>query len=204
MSYSYFSKDFYLAPWSFKKNILNSYFCCFHSSSSREGAAKDTDSISSGSDDSGHVKNIDDKIKTSTNSSTSATLKNVEMRDVTNKMPIANTSTIKKPPRKSRLPEPVTHFAQTTNRHSYAGQASMETNEFMQEESFQSPTRRYKKNTEVIQVRIHFRGNKSKQRSSLPLNVFFSFASFSLLLFYSSNFDLHSWKCFDILLMISH
>ncbi len=183
MSYSYFSKDFYLAPWSFKKNILNSYFCCLHSSSSREGAAKDTDSISSGSDDSGHVKNIDDKIKTSTNSSTSATLKNVETRDVTSKMPTANTSTIKKPPRKSRLPEPVTHFAQTTNRHSYAGQASTETNEFMQEESFQSPTRRYKKNTEVIQVRINFRGNKSKQRSSLPLNVFFFclFFSFTVL-----------------------
>jgi hypothetical protein len=72
--------------------------------------AKDTDSISSGSDDSGaHVKNIDEKLKTS---ASAPSLKNVE---TSNAVKTSNTATIKKPPRKSRLPEPVTHFSQQTS-----------------------------------------------------------------------------------------
>jgi len=138
----------------------------FSSSSSREGTAKDTDSISSGSDDSGaHVKNDDDKIVPIPNSS--LTLKNNNNNnnvEVVGKIPTStgNTATIKKPPRKSRLPEPVTHFSNNNNsnssnsnnnnRNSYSGQNVGETGEYYQEESFQSPTRRFKKNSEVVQV----------------------------------------------------
>ena len=58
--------------------------------------AKDTDSISSGSDDSGaHVKNMDEKIKTqtqtmTTTATTTTTLKSVEMSNV---VKTSNTST---------------------------------------------------------------------------------------------------------------
>jgi hypothetical protein len=142
------------------------------SSSSREGTAKDTDSISSGSDDSGtHVKNDDDKILTIPNSS--MTLKNNNNNNNNNKVEVVgkiptstgNTATIKKPPRKSRLPEPVTHFSNNNsntnnnnniNRHSYSGQDVGESSEYYQEESFQSPTRRFKKNSEIVQVSFTF------------------------------------------------
>ena len=125
--------------------------------------AKDTDSISSGSDDSGaHVKNIDDKIKTSTSASPS---KSLELSNIAGKASnlttasamtsAATTATIKKPPRKSRLPEPVTHFAQMSGALSARNSlTNVDSNDYLsQEESFQSPTRRYKKNTEVAQVK---------------------------------------------------
>jgi hypothetical protein len=178
------------------------------SSSSREGTAKDTDSISSGSDDSGtHVKNDDDKILTIPNSS--MTLKNNNSNNNNNKVEVVgkiptstgNTATIKKPPRKSRLPEPVTHFSNNNsnsnninnnnniNRHSYSGQNVGESSEYYQEESFQSPTRRFKKNSEIVQVSFtfysllsHFLSRSHFHSLSFPFIFSFLFLALTLVL----------------------
>ena len=136
--------------------------------------AKDTDSISSGSDDSGaHVKNMDEKIKTqtqtmTTTATTTTTSKSVEMSNVVKTSNTSTSTMIKKPPRKSRLPEPVTHFSQPASlRHSYSGKSHLDENEDLsQEESFHSPTRRYKKNSEIVQVSLHhFLGGEERKKS---------------------------------------
>ena len=71
--------------------------------------AKDTDSISSGSDDSGaHVKNMDEKIKTqtqtmTTTATTTTTSKSVEMSNVVKTSNTSTSTMIKKPPPLSAL-----------------------------------------------------------------------------------------------------